>query len=119
MNDIEIASYKKRLEEELTQLTEQLTAVGGQLKDGDWIATPNQMDYETPEFDETADRIEEYQENVAILSELEPRYVQVKKALQRIEAGTYGTCEKSGGPIEKARLDADPAATTNIANKDA
>ena len=119
MNTIDTTQYKQRLEAELARLTEQLKGLGTQLHDGDWVATPNQIDYETPEFDETADRIEEYQENVAILSELEPRYNQVKKALQRIQDGTYGICEISGDPIEAARLDADPAATTNIANKDA
>lgn len=32
-------------------------------------------------------------------------------ALQRIAAGTYGTCEVCGGPIGKARLQAFPRAT--------
>jgi len=39
---------------------------------------------------------------------------QVKKALARIEAGTYGVSEVSGKPIPLARLEAVPSATTLV-----
>lgn len=34
----------------------------------------------------------------------------IQKALQRIDEGTYGTCEDCGKPIARARLDAIPYA---------
>jgi DnaK suppressor protein len=37
--------------------------------------------------------------------------VQTERALTRIEAGTYGSCESCGQPIGKARLQAFPRAT--------
>lgn len=37
---------------------------------------------------------------------------QVKKALAKMRVGKYGVCEVCGGPIEKARLEAYPEATT-------
>lgn len=37
---------------------------------------------------------------------------QVERALERLEAGTYGTCELCGDPIAKGRLEALPHATT-------
>lgn len=37
--------------------------------------------------------------------------VQTERALARIEAGTYGSCESCGQPIGKARLQAFPRAT--------
>jgi RNA polymerase-binding transcription factor DksA len=40
---------------------------------------------------------------------------QVEGALKRIEAGTYGQCERCGGKIEPARLEALPHAPTCIA----
>lgn len=40
---------------------------------------------------------------------------QVDAALKRIEAGTYGACERCGGKIEPARLEALPHAPTCIA----
>lgn len=39
---------------------------------------------------------------------------QVKKALARIDAGTYGVSEVSGKPIPLARLEAVPSATTLV-----
>jgi RNA polymerase-binding transcription factor DksA len=39
---------------------------------------------------------------------------QVKKALDRIGAGTYGLSEVSGKPIPLARLEAVPSATTLV-----
>ena len=36
-------------------------------------------------------------------------------ALARLDAGTYGICERCGGPISPARLAARPAAATCIA----
>lgn len=119
MNETDIQHFKEKLEAELASLTEDLSAIAKQTETGDWVAIPNQMDYETPEFDETADRIEAFQENVAVLDELEPRYEAVQAALERIKDGSYGICRISGEPIERERLEADPAATTTIANKEA
>ena len=42
----------------------------------------------------------------------EQQLQQVKKALARIDAGTYGISEVSGKPIPIARLEAVPSATT-------
>jgi len=54
-------------------------------------------------------------------SELEKRLVQEKKlydaladvehALEKYDAGTYGTCDSCGQPIEQARLEAMPQAS--------
>ncbi len=38
-------------------------------------------------------------------------------AIQRIAAGTYGTCESCGGPVGKARLQAFPRATLCVTCK--
>jgi DnaK suppressor protein len=42
---------------------------------------------------------------------------QTEHALERIEAGTYGTCESLGEPIGKARLQAFPRAVLCVACK--
>jgi DnaK suppressor protein len=42
---------------------------------------------------------------------------QNERALARIEAGTYGTCESCGEPIGKARLQAFPRATLCVTCK--
>jgi DnaK suppressor protein len=40
----------------------------------------------------------------------------IEKALTRMDEGTYGTCERCGKPIEKARLQALPYADLCIAD---
>ena len=41
--------------------------------------------------------------------------MRIKAALQRIEEGEYGYCVNSGNPIDKRRLELDPAAPTEVA----
>lgn len=43
--------------------------------------------------------------------------VQIEDALKRMDAGTYGTCDRCGDPIEPARLEALPYATLCLADK--
>jgi DnaK suppressor protein len=43
---------------------------------------------------------------------------QVTRALESIEAGTYGYSERSGKPIPKERLDAQPYATLTVDEQD-
>ncbi|HEU5007903.1 MAG TPA: TraR/DksA C4-type zinc finger protein [Jatrophihabitantaceae bacterium] len=42
---------------------------------------------------------------------------QIQRAVERIDSGTYGFCERCGKPIPKARLKAFPAATLDVACK--
>jgi len=43
---------------------------------------------------QVADKFEELEENAGIASKLEPQLREVKAALERIDKGTYGLCEK-------------------------
>jgi RNA polymerase-binding transcription factor DksA len=62
--------------------------------------------------DEVAEGIDEYENNSAILKQLETRLNEVSIALDQIEKGTYGTCKICGAEIETERLNANPAAQT-------
>ena len=116
MSSHNIAQYKEKLEEELKTLKGELKAIGRQNPENpnDWEATEKSMDVMTPMADpnESADKIEEYNENRAIVDELEIRYNNVKRALKKIEDGTYGRCEAGGEEIEVPRLAANPSART-------
>ena len=117
MNEQDLQYFKNKLQEELAELTKQFNSMGRQLNEnGDWMAVPEPIDTETPEFDEIADKVESFQEDVAVLNTLEKRYQNIKNALQRIEDGGYGICKVSGEKIERERLEANPAAGTNIAH---
>lgn len=114
MSDIDTQQYKQKLEEEKELLEKELSRKGHKINDTDWVADEEKAD--DSEFDPTvqANRVEDYGERVATLTEIEIRLDQVVKALERIENGTYGNCMVSGKPIEKERLDANPAAETCI-----
>ena len=60
--------------------------------------------------DENAQEIAEYEANIAEEDLLEKSLRDVDKALESIEAGTYGTCKHCGKPIDPRRLQARPTA---------
>lgn len=106
--------FKELLNSELNKLEAELSTVGRKNPDNqnDWeaIEKPNGAD-EADEL-EVADKIEEFENNKGILNQLEIRLNEVKKALGKIEDGTYGICEVCSQPIEEDRLEANPSAST-------
>lgn len=123
MNQIpenELASFKAALQKERAELEVELEAVGRRnpTNPADWEAEAPSDEVQPGDYNEQADKIEGYEENAAILKELEIRWGNVNRALQKIENGSYGICEVSGEPIEIDRLQANPAARTCIAHKD-
>ena len=107
---------KQKLQSELTVVEAELKSVGVQnpQNPADWEATERQMDVMSAVADpnEAADKQEEYVENRAIVDQLEIRYNNIKRALGKIEDGSYGMCEVGGHPIEEDRLLANHAART-------
>jgi RNA polymerase-binding transcription factor DksA len=83
----------------------------------DWVATPSSST-EEPDPNDAADMSEELEEREGTVAALETRWNDIRRALQKIDAGTYGICEISGAPIEEERLIANPAARTCIAHRE-
>ena len=112
---IDTTYFKNRLEEEKKKLEEELATVGvrNEKNKEDWEPVPDDTTRESDPGDR-AEQIEDFEENSAILYQLETRLEHINKALARIEEGTYGICEVSGKAIPKDRLEANPAATTCI-----
>ena len=106
--------FKKKLEEEFKTLEEELKTVGrvNPNNPGDWEAIPSDVDIDGADENELADKIEFYEDNSAILKQLETQYNGVRKALAKIAEGKYGICEVCGEMIEKTRLEANPSAQT-------
>lgn len=107
-------AHKAKLEQMLAALTEELKAIGihDPKNPANWTEKANDLDAVSADPNEVADRTEEWDERRATLSVLETRYNNINRALEKIEAGTYGICEVIGEQIEEARLDANPAART-------
>lgn len=115
---IEIHRFKRELENEIKILEKDLQSVGRKNPDNpkDWEPLPGAMDARSADENDVADSIESYEENTAILKELEIRYNGVKSAIQRIGEGTYGICKVCGKEIEEKRLEANAAAETCVAH---
>lgn len=114
MEEQELKKYRELIEKELAKVEAELKTVGRKNPDNpaDWEPLPDKMDTLASDDNEVADSIESYEENAGILKQLEIRYNELKKALDRIETKTYGTCAVGKEIIEKERLEANPAATT-------
>ncbi|MBX4198083.1 TraR/DksA C4-type zinc finger protein [Candidatus Parcubacteria bacterium] len=85
----------------------------------DWQGKPADMDILGSDSNETADRIESYENNTALTNELETRLMEIDAALKKMEEGKFGICEVCGKPIEEDRLSANPAAKTCKAHMNA
>lgn len=116
MDTIFINECKTLLESERVILIQELSSIADPdpAAKGDWHAR-------FPKFEivETSsssgreieqDEIEEYEMRLAEEQSLESRLLEVSKALERIQKGTYGTCKKCGKAIPAERLKANPAA---------
>jgi RNA polymerase-binding transcription factor DksA len=120
MNQNDIQKFKNALLKEQELLKGQLDRLGQQDAEhpGDWVAKNTDTDILPADENEVADEMEAFQDNQAILGNIEKRYREVTAALDRIENGTYGICKVSGEPIEMERLEANPAAETSMKHMD-
>jgi RNA polymerase-binding transcription factor DksA len=117
---IDTQNLKLKLEEELAELETELKSVGKKSSTNpkDWEAKMADVTPDIADDMEVADAIDEFEENTAILKQLEIRYNEVKNAIERIATGKFGVCKVCNEPIEEARLNANPAALTCIKHKE-
>ena len=111
---IDIKHFQKKLLDEKTAVEQELSKVARKNPDtkGDWEAVSEERDPSQADDNISADSIDDYESNNAIVNTLEPRLRDINAALERIENGTYGICKVCGKEIESERLEANQAATT-------
>jgi RNA polymerase-binding protein DksA len=111
--DEELAEQRAVLDAELSRIEGEVeslqSALSDVLRDGGDGAGDDQADTGAKAF--------ERDQEMTLLANARDMLFQTRHALQRIDAGTYGTCENCGGPIGKARLQAFPRATFCVACK--
>ena len=117
-----IEEFKTSLEKERTLLVGELETVATRdphLKDN-WDVKhfewgENQITSEEDlESGESVNESDEDMKNKALSDRLELRLKEVREALERIDGGTYGICEVCQKEIPLERLQANPAAKTDI-----
>lgn len=120
MDMVTIQKLKNSLEQEHDKLTAELKSFAkpDPKMIGDWDSQMPQ--FEAREYgshaslEEETDEVEEYETRLATEHSLETRLLEVNKALERINKGSYGRCAKCGKEISKERLLANPAAEFDI-----
>jgi DnaK suppressor protein len=93
---------------------EQLEAEREQLADELKLLDPAADETIDENFADTAQVAAEQDEHRSLAAELREQLRDVEDAIERLDAGTYGTCAVCGEPIGDERLDAVPAARTCI-----
>ncbi len=116
MNKKDLEYFKNKLLAEKEEIEGELSGIGKKDRQspGGWEATSGNLDIDSADENEVADKIEELDENNAIVGNLEIQLNEINAALERIEKGTYGICEKTGKPIDRKRLEANPSARVSI-----
>ena len=117
---LDLKHFKEKLETEFKTVEAELGTVARRNPENpsDWQALPPSNEGSHSDVNEQADVIEDFEENTAIVKQLEIQYNNIKAALERIENGTFGKCEINGEPIEPDRLEANPSARTCKTHKD-
>ena len=109
MNGTTQAELKRRLEEEKQNLNRQLA---------DYGASGDGIDVALEEgFADSGQATAERTEALGIVETLRSQLAEVIAALDRLERGTYGRCDRCGNEIPEARLEAVPAARLCVSCK--
>ncbi len=96
-----LSNLRGELEDERARFLDQISALSGGQYDEN--------------FADSGQVAAEQGENRALLGQLREQLAEIERALQKLDDGTYGVCERCGGPIGEARLEAMPAARLCIA----
>ena len=98
---------RERLFTEKAELESQLAT----LEENTFAASQSDMSGEVAFDDETADAgtaTFERERDLSIENNIRDLLAKIDRALKRMDAGTYGICDRCGKPIEKARVKALP-----------
>jgi RNA polymerase-binding transcription factor DksA len=103
---MEPTEARRRLEEEAQRLREMRAE---QDEQGSLQGDPTELTQLTQHPGDLGSEVFEQEKEMAVADLLEEQLAEVEAALERIDAGTYGTCQLCGEPIGEDRLEARPA----------
>jgi RNA polymerase-binding transcription factor DksA len=108
-----LSGVTARLQTELAETRARLSALRG---DYDGVVAASLDSNADDEHDPEGATIAYERSQLGALIEQAERHVSdVRAALERVETGSYGTCERCGRPIPPERLEARPTARTCVA----
>jgi DnaK suppressor protein len=103
----ELAEVRTDLTAQLAELKREYDQAIAELNDMQNLARDSAGDDQA----DTGTKTFEREQELSIAHNRLDLMTQVERAIERINAGTYGICEGCGKPIAKARLQAFPSAT--------
>ncbi|QVQ53121.1 TraR/DksA family transcriptional regulator [Spiractinospora alimapuensis] len=103
----ELTTVRAELEGEITRLRGEVTQAETSL--AEWLA--NSVDTAGDDPTDTGAKAHQREQDLALTYNTRELLAQSKRAVERIDAGTYGACESCGKAIGKARLQVFPRAT--------
>jgi DnaK suppressor protein len=114
----ELGDLQKRLQEERDELQRQAS----EIEEASFGTPQSELTGEVAFDEEYADAgtaTFERERDLSLTNNIRDLTEKIDRALERIDEGTYGVCERCGKPIEKARIKALPYATLCIKDKQA
>jgi DnaK suppressor protein len=114
----ELGDLRKRLREEREELQRQAS----EIEEASFGTPQSELTGEVSFDEEYADAgtaTFERERDLSLTNNIRDLTDKIDRALDRIDEGTYGLCERCGKPIEKARIKALPYATLCIKDKQA
>ena len=105
----ELASIRKLLEEERKELARQLAEFEESTFGGTQSEMSGEMSFDEEFADAGTDTFER-EKDLSLSNNIKDLMEKIDGALDRIEQGSYGLCERCDKPIERARLKALPYA---------
>ena len=110
MNKKTAVALKEKLELEKASLQKELEKFATEDKNVKHNWNTSYPNRESGNMEEEADEAQEYDNLLSLEHNLELRLKDVNLALEKVEKGKYGKCEKCGKEIEEKRLEAVPEA---------
>ena len=102
------ATARKRLEQERTRLQGIRDDLQREQEDATSDTAGELSSFDQHPGDSGTETFE-MEKNVSLLEQVDDELLEVEAAVQRLERGTYGTCQVCGRPIGDERLEAMPA----------
>jgi len=105
---------RERLENERDRVGELIAELRSEGLDEEQSAQSGDLTHYNQHPADQGSELFEREKDLAILEGLEVDLAEIEAALQRLDEGRYGVDEVTGEPIDPERLEALPAARTNI-----
>jgi RNA polymerase-binding transcription factor DksA len=103
------AKARKRLEQERTRLEGVRDGVRREQGEGPNADAAGELSSVDQHPGDLGTETFEHEKNISLLEQVESELLEIEAALERVERGTYGTCQACGRPIAAERLEALPA----------